>query len=212
MPSEIQAVCSLFGCVFMTDASSAPLVEIRSYPTPSIDRSLQPRHGAAMAALGLFNIPLTPYVLVPEENGPNTMQFISWVMRHCVTVDARLLPVGYVDDNAEHMWGLSVDMLERFLRPLVLAGTVQINREENKIEGFYRGIDVIHVLWRLAIALYSGSHDFLMAGLTLRTLMSRCFNPIYDSAEEVTDSDSCSDECRSRRQGDFDDIKIIQIR
>jgi hypothetical protein len=168
VPAEIQAVCSVFGVVIMADGSGGPLAEVRQYPTADVDKALLPRTGAALIPLGLFNVPLTPYIAAAEENGVISMQMVAWVMHQCASTDPGLSPCGYVDDNAEHMWNLFAHLLEKSCRALVLSGVIKIDREAKRIEGFLRGIDVIHVLWRLTSNLLSGSHDFLSAALTLR--------------------------------------------
>ena len=81
------------------------------------------------------------------------------------------------------MWELSAKLIEKYGHAFVLRGDISIDLANRCMAGFFRGIDVIHVMWRLQDKLEAESNDFLRAASALRALFSHCFNPVYASDE-----------------------------
>ena len=80
-------------------------------------------------------------------------------------------------DNLEHNYDTLVAIISKSMPSNVFSQTVRVHSAAKLVEGFFLGIDSIHVLWRLTDGLHGLSADFLCAALSLKALFSKLFNP-----------------------------------
>ena len=122
-----------------------------------------------------------------------SLQVFACLAHEASQGDSNRFPMGLVDDNVEATFDLTACLLRRMVPHLLARGDLEIDQRAKKMNGFYRGTDVVHVLWRLVDALEAKSHDFILAAKALKLMFSRCFNPIYDQEDKDTDDSSGSD-------------------
>ena len=175
---EVRWVCARFGVVVATDGSSAPLQEARRYVRKEERKQQGSRGpGAAIRALGLFDIPLCPPVFVPTDSRGAAAELMAFIVSQASMVDAEALPIGWVQDNTESLWASMVHVVTKLMHAHTEAGRIVVCSESKEVQGFFIGIDPKHVEWRLQDALDTRSADFLQAAWALRTLFSTLFNP-----------------------------------
>ena len=174
LEEEVRWVCARFGAVIAVDGSSAPLQEARQYRRKQDRDHRRGDPGAALRALGLFDIPLCPTVFVRSEGRAAVAELVAFLVAQATMVDAEALPLGWVQDNTESMWATMVHVAQKLLRAHPTA--MQVDYLEKRVSGFFVGIDPKHVEWRLQEALDARSADFLQAAWALRTLFSKLFN------------------------------------
>jgi hypothetical protein len=192
---EVRWVCGRFGAIMASDASSAPLSQARlrcKRAAEADDKRL--KQGAALRVTGLFDVPLCPYVLVPSESSPAIGSVLAFLAAEAAALDSAAIPFGWVLDNTESMWKCATAIVEKLCCNLPAKDAICVDQREKKVEGFFLGIDVKHVEWRLVDALNSSSADFITAATALQVMMSRCFNP----RDEISDSDSESTDGREQ--------------
>ncbi len=148
---EVRWVCARFGVVVATDGSSAPLQEARRYERKEERKQHGSRGpGAAIRALGLFDIPLCPPVFVPTDSRGAAAELMAFIVSQASMVDAEALPIGWVQDNAESLWASMVHVVIKLMHAHTEAGRIVVCSES---KGFFIGIDPKHVEWRLQDAL-----------------------------------------------------------
>lgn len=174
LEEEVRWVCARFGAVIAVDGSSAPLQEARQYRRKQDRDHRRGDPGAALRALGLFDIPLCPTVFVRSEGRAAVAELVAFLVAQATMVDAEALPLGWVQDNTESMWATMVHVAQKLLHAHPTA--MQVDYLEKRVSGFFVGIDPKHVEWRLQEALDARSADFLQAAWALRTLFSKLFN------------------------------------
>ena len=156
-----------------------------------------PRPGAAIRALGLFDVPLCPVVFSRSEGRPAIAELVGFLVSQATMVDSDALPLGWIQDNTEKMWGSMVHVATKLLHTHVAAGRIRVSEATKEAFGFYIGVDPKHVEWRLQDALDSRSGDFLHAGWALRTLFSHLFNVKVEttaSGSNAADRDHVGDD------------------
>eukprot|EP00913_Durusdinium_trenchii_P030926 g28966.t1 len=108
LEEEVRWVCARFGAVIAVDGSSAPLQEARQYRRKQDRDHRRGDPGAALRALGLFDIPLCPTVFVRSEGRAAVAELVAFLVAQATMVDAEALPLGWVQDNTESMWATMV--------------------------------------------------------------------------------------------------------
>lgn len=183
---EVRWICARFGAVIASDGSSAPLQEARAFCRKG-DRAGRARAPcAALRVLGLFDIPLCPYVFVRSEGRPSMAELVGFVVSQAKMVDPEALPLGWVQDNTESMWGSMVHVAQKLMHA---QAHIQVDHESKMLSGFHVGLDPKHVEWRLQDALDARSADFLQAAWALRTLFSRLFNVVQEADKGLSGHD-----------------------
>lgn len=207
LENEIRWVCARFGAVLAVDASSAPLQEARQYRSrkrPKDDHArLDPGPGAAIRALGLFDVPLCPVVYTRSEGRPAVAEMVGFLVSQATMVDSDALPLGWVQDNTEKMWPTMVHVVTKLLHSHERDGRIKVKNETKEVSGFFVGVDPKHVEWRLQDALNSRSADFLHAAWALRTLFARVFN--VHMVEQDAPQDGSSSASNGELQGRWEE-------
>lgn len=137
-------------------------------------------------------VPLCPYITFSHEAPVTSLQVFAYLAHEASQGDSDRFPMGLVDDNVEATFDLTANLLTRMVPHLLARGNLEIDQRAKKMNGFYRGTDVVHVLWRLVDALETTSHDFILAAKALKLMFSRCFNPIYEQVDEDADDSESS--------------------
>ena len=102
-----------------------------------------------------------------------SLQVFAYLAHEASQGDSNRFPMGLVDDNVEATFDLTACLLRRMVPHLLARGDLEIDQRAKKMNGFYRGTDVVHVLWRLVDALEAKSHDFILAAKALKLMFSR---------------------------------------
>lgn len=199
---EVQAVCGRFAATIATDSSSAPLHEVGHYSSgkqPGNEKVV----GAATASLGLFDVPLHPYIVSTSENTPSNCTVVAYCVKSALGFDPECFPIGWVDDNTQSNFELTCRLIEKLGFTFVQAGEIDIVYAEKRVVGFFRGIDPKHVEWRLQDLLDGASADFVRAAFALRILVSRLFNTLADDVEVAVDAEVAD--------GSDGDVEVLNI-
>ena len=89
-----------------------------------------------MRAVGLFDVPLTPYVFVSSESALTVCKLVCYVIAMACKADPEAKPLGWVQDNTEHMFNTVCYLLEKMFAPEILRGDVCIDRSAKSVAGF----------------------------------------------------------------------------
>ena len=122
-----------------------------------------------------FWVPLCPYITFTNEAPVTSLQVFAYLAQQASQGNRDRFPIGLVDDNVEATFDMTVTLLQRIAPDLLAREEVIMNRRAKRIEGFFRGTDVIHVLWRLVDVLDKRSYDFFIASCAFRLLFFKVF-------------------------------------
>ena len=62
------------------------------------------KRGAGIRALGLLDLPVCSYIVVPSEHRAYVADLVTFLISQTTSMDAAVLPLRWIQDNTQHTW------------------------------------------------------------------------------------------------------------